>query len=235
MPERADDKACLITASWLLKTLAPEAVRQVLPFIRAKTYKSRQVIFRKGDPGTSMMVVADGRVKIRSISLENREVVFNLVERGDVFGEIALLDGHERTADAVAMGRTVLYVLERRDFLPLLRRNPEIGTQLLTTLCTRLRRTSEQVEDLVFLAQPARLAKTLLWLAKRYGRVSENGLQIDLKLSQRELGTLVGVRRESMNRQIGLWREQGLLAQQKGVITIRDVAAFESLAEQLAD
>lgn len=235
MPEPADDKASLISGSWLLKTLSPEAVRRVLPFIRTSTYKSDQVIFRKGDPGTSMMVVADGRVKIRSTSWEDREVVFNLIERGDVFGEIALLDGHERTADAIAMGSTVLYVLERRDFLPLLRGNPEIGMHLLTTLCTRLRHTSGQVEDLVFLAQAARLAKTLVWLAKRYGRPSQNGLQIDLKLSQRELGTLVGVRRESMNRQLGLWRSQGVLALQKGVITIRDVAAFEALAEELAD
>lgn len=234
MPDRADDKASLIAGSWLLKTLSPDAVRQVLPFIRAKTYKSGQVIFRRGDPGSSMMVVADGRVKIRSTSVENREVVFNLIERGDVFGEIALVDGHARTADAVAMGRTVLYVLERRDFLPLVRGNPEMAMHLLATLCTRLRRTSEQVEDLVFLAQPARLAKALLWLAKRYGRPSENGLQIDLKLSQRELGTFVGVRRESMNRQLGLWRSQGLLALQQGVITIRDAAAFEVLAEELA-
>lgn len=235
MPDLGNDKAALITGSWLLKSLPPEAVRQILPFVRTASYKRDQVVFKLGDPGTNMMMVAEGRVKICASSWDEREVVFNLIERGEVFGEITLIDGRERTADAIAMENTVLYVLERRDFMPLLRKNPEIGTELLAVFCARLRRTSEQVEDLVFLEQPARLAKTLLWLAKRYGRPSPDGVEIKVKLSQRELGTLVGVRRESMNRQLGLWKSQGILTLHNGFITIRNVATFEALAQPPPD
>jgi CRP-like cAMP-binding protein len=235
MSEQADEKLALFSSAWLFSELPAETIAQLLRYVRTASYRSNQIIFSRNDPGTSMMVVAAGRVKIRSKSWDGREVVFNLIERGEVFGEIALLDGRERTADAVAMGPTVLLVLERRDFLPVVRRNAEVGVRLLDVLCQRLRRTSQQVEDLLFLEHPARLAKTLLWLAKRYGAKSRDGVAIELKLSQRELGTFVGVRREAMNRQLSNWRTEGLISVKAGLITIPDIAAFEALAEGLGD
>lgn len=235
MATRLDRRQSLASSVWLFRDLAPQAVALLVRHMRTAKYRTDQVIFRKGDPGTSMMLVSEGRVKISSRSWDGREVVLNLIDTGEVMGEIALLDGHERTADAIAMAPTTLQVLDRRDFLPVLRQNPEIGIRLISVLCQRLRRTSEQVEDLVFLEQGSRLAKVLLWLATRYGETSPDGVAIAVKLSQRELGTLVGVRREAMNRQLAAWRAAGLVQLRRGYITIPDLAAFEAMAETLPD
>ncbi len=233
MATRTDQARAVASSIWLFQDLPRSATDLVLRHMRSVRYRPDQVIFRKGDPGTSMMLVVSGRVKICSSSWDGREVVLNLIDAGEVLGEIALLDGRERTADAIAMEATTLHVLDRRDFLPVLRQNPDIGIRLLSVLCQRLRRTSEQVEDLVFLEHAVRLAKILLWLARRYGRSSPDGVAIALKLSQRELGTLVGVRRESMNRQLAAWRAAGLIDMSRGQITIPDVAAFEAMVEML--
>ena len=229
------DKKAVLSQVWLFEGLPEEALDRIVPYTRTVRFKSGETIIEKGDPGTSMMAVGKGRVKIRSVFWDGREIVFNIIDRGEVFGEIALLDGQKRTADAVAMNDTVLYVLERRDLQPILHRQPEIAIRLLSVLCDRVRRTSEQVEDLMFLDQPLRLAKVLLWLAKRYGRPSDEGVALQIHLSQRELGTLVGVRREAMNRQLSLWREAGLVIVENGIITIADAQAFETMVEALED
>ncbi len=233
MATRTDQARSALSSIWLFRDLPQSATDLLLRHMRAVRFLPNQIIFRKGEAGASMMLVVEGRVKICSRSWDGREVVLNLIDAGEVLGEIALLDGRERTADAIAMEATTLHVLDRRDFLPVLRQNPDIGIRLLSVLCQRLRRTSEQVEDLVFLEHPARLAKILLWLATRYGRSSADGVAIAVKLSQRELGTLVGVRREAMNRQLAAWRAAGLIGQSRGLITIPDVAAFEAMVEAL--
>lgn len=231
--DRVAEKRALLSSTWLFRDLSAEAIDQLVRYTRTAVFAPNETIFAKGDNGTSMMIVAEGRVKVRSTHWDDREIIFNIIDRGEVFGEIALLDGGERTADTIAMGRTVLFVLERRDLLPVLQRSPDVAIKLLSVVCQRIRRTSEQVEDFLFLGQPKRLAKTLLWLAKRYGQPSEDGIAIRLRLSQRELGSLVGVRREAMNRQLSAWRTEGMIGLDGRVITIPDVKAFERLVEAL--
>ena len=105
--------------------------------------------------------------------------------------------------------------------------------KLIQVLCQRLRQTSEQLEDTVFLLQSARLGKTLLRLAEKYGQPVDDGIKIDLKLSQREFGNLVGIRREAMNRQLAEWREAGLITVENGFVTIPNTENFEEYIEEL--
>ena len=224
-------KKTLLSSVWLFKDLPTDVIDQLVLHLRAETYPQNKVIVSKGDMGTSMMIIAEGRVKIGATFWAGREMVFNIMDSGEVFGEIALLDGRERTADAIAMEKTVLYVLERRDLLPVLRRNPEVGIRMLSLLCERFRWVAGQVEDAQFLEHPIRLAKVFLWLAERYGRVAPDGIAIEISLSQRELGAFVGVRREAMNRQLGAWREEGLIDVKDGTITLLKKEAFEFMTE----
>jgi CRP/FNR family transcriptional regulator, cyclic AMP receptor protein len=113
-------KRSLLSRHFLLAQLAPEELDRVLQVAGERRFKNGQVIFQKGDPGTSMMAVLEGRVRIGAYSEDGKEIILNIVEPGQVFGEIALLDGKERTADATAMGPTNLLVLDRRDFIPFL-------------------------------------------------------------------------------------------------------------------
>ena len=137
--------------------------------------KRGAVLFRKDDPGSTLYAVCEGAVRISVPSKQGQDAIFNIVSRGEIFGEIALLDGGNRTADAIAIEDSELMLIERREFLPVLRAHPEVAINLIEILCSRLRRTSEQVEDIVFLDLPGRLAKALLALQRRGGGKSERG------------------------------------------------------------
>ena len=138
---------------------------------RRATYAPGQAIFRKGDAGLGLFAVLSGLVRISLPSENGRELVLRLIGPNEVFGEIALLDGGQRTADASAAANCHLLFLDRRDFLAALADEPGFGIKLLAFLCRRLRQTSEQVEDLTFADPSIRLAKALLQLAERQGTI----------------------------------------------------------------
>jgi CRP/FNR family cyclic AMP-dependent transcriptional regulator len=187
-------------------------------------------IFAKGDPGNSMMAVLKGRVVISAPSPDGRQVVLTVMREGDVFGEIALLDGNERTADATAMDDCELLIVPRRSLLALLERRPDLCIDLLVVLCERLRRTNEQVEDLAFLDLEARIAKVLVRLIEESGGKDHSSTRpVGVKISQRALGELVGGSRESVNKHLQDWKRSGIIAIEKGAIVIRDWPALEAL------
>ncbi len=130
--------------------------------------------------------------------------MFNLFGKGAIFGEIALLDGGPRTADAVAITDCELFVIERRDFLPIMREEPEVAVRMIEILCSRVRRTTEQAENLMFMPLRGRLAKALLQLSEGDGRNSERKAVV----TQKDLGNLIGMSRESTNRQLRVWEDQ---------------------------
>jgi CRP/FNR family transcriptional regulator, cyclic AMP receptor protein len=175
--------------------------------------------------------VLAGQVRISSPSPDGREIVLNMINAGEVFGEIALLDGKDRTADAVAQTDCELLVIERRSFVPFLTSNPEVALRLLAVLCDRLRRTTEQVEDMLFRDLPSRLAKKLLNLAAASDERTAGGARIATRLSQREIGTMVGMSRESVNKQLRQWQLDGIVASEQGCILLIDERALQNLAE----
>lgn len=217
--DRANRRA-LLARHFLLAQLDEASLDSLLMVATERKVSDAQVIFQKGDPGTSMMAVLNGRVRIGAYSEEGREIILNIIESGQLFGEVALLDQKKRSADATAMGETRLLVLDRRDFIPFLEQNAKIVIQLLHVLCERVRQTSELVESIAFLEFNARLAKLLLQLADRYGQETDQGLLIDLRISQSDLGHLIASSRESVNRQLNAWAQDGITSQEQGRITI---------------
>ena len=147
------------------------------------------VIFTKGDPGMGLMGVLAGTVKISVPSAEGHDIVLNIIHEGEIFGEIALLDGCPRTADASAMTDCVLMVVERRDFIPFLRRHPDLMMKIIEILCTRLRRTSEQVQELTLFNLPANLAKALLRLTDKAQAPKSTP---KVTITQREISQRIG-------------------------------------------
>lgn len=225
------DKRALLAQHFLLAQLGPDELDRLVAMATERSFRGGQVIFQKGEPGTSLMAVLSGRVRISAYSEDGKEMILNIVEPGQLFGEIALLDGKERTADATAMGSTALLVLDRRHFVPFLERNPKIAVRLLELLCERVRRTSELVENVAFLDFSARLARLLARLAESYGEARADGaVRINLRLSQQDLGNLIATTRESVNRQLSAWQQDGLIALEQGRITILDPDALEDLS-----
>ena len=221
--EATIDKQAVLAGHLMFGQLSADERDRLVTYMRVARHPRRTVLFRKGDPGTNMMVVLRGRVKICTHSEDGKELVLNLVNPGEVFGEIALLDGSDRTADAVTLEECELLVLERRDFVPFLGRHPEACMKLFRVLCERIRRTSELLEEALFLEGPSRLAKRLVRLAEVFGKPVARGIRIDLRLSQQQLGSMVGMSRESMNKLLGQWRRDNLIEFDDGYITIRDL------------
>ena len=186
------------------------------------------VIFEKGDSGIGLIGVLAGSVKVSVSSLEGREVVLNIIRAGEIFGEIALLDGRPRTADATAMTDCELVVIERREFVTFLRGEPDAMFKLMEILCDRLRRTSDQVKDMTFLNLSVRLAKTLIGLT---ANTSAAGQKHKVRITQREIGQIVGRSRESINIQLRAWVRRGWLRLERGSVT---VLAADKLAEVAA-
>ncbi|MGH6945456.1 MAG: Crp/Fnr family transcriptional regulator [Geminicoccaceae bacterium] len=223
------DKRQVLAEHPMFGRLERDDLERLVAYMRHARYPARTVLFRKGDPGTNMLVVLSGRVKICSHSEDGKELVLNLINPGEVFGEIALLDGADRTADAVTLGECEFLVLERRDFIPFLRGHPDACMKLFDVLCQRVRQTSERLEHALFLEGASRLAKHFVYLAAVYGKPVPDGILIDLQLSQQQLGNMVGMSRESMNKQLRQWREENLIRIQDGYYVITDLNALRAM------
>ncbi len=197
-------------------------------------YPAGRTIFAKGDPGDSLMVVLEGRVRIGSQAPDGREIVLNFIEPGQLLGEIALLDGKPRTMSATALGPVQVFLLRRDAMLAFLEEKPSVAIRLIGVLCQKLRRTTEMFEEKMLLGTAPRVARGLLRLAAEHGRRTGEGLLIDLKLSQSELGAFVGLSRENVNRQLGAWRDGGILSVRDGRILIHVPGDLEILAGETA-
>ena len=220
----------ILAQAALLSSLTEVELDELAAVARTVQMTSGQPLFRKGDEGTQFYVIVRGVIRISTISAGGRETLLNLLRAGETFGEIALLDGGPRTADAVAHEASELLMIERRELLPFLDRHPEGVRRMLAAVCERLRWVSQLYEDSTFLDLPRRLAKRLLLLAKLFGRPSsEGGTRIALQLSQQDLAALMGVTRESINRQMKLFAAQGLINLDEDFIVITDVPGLEKI------
>lgn len=197
------EKAALLRRHPLFREVNPEVCERLAAQASTKHVLRGATIFSKGDAGTCLIAVCGGSVLVTAPSMQGKSAVLNQIGEGEIFGEIALLDGHPRTADAVALTDCKLMVIERRHFLPLLHSFPDVAVKLLELLCSRLRRTSEQVEDLMFLDLKSRLIKTLLRLSKTATPAGQ------ITISQNELSQIVGLSREMTNKQLQVWAKQG--------------------------
>ncbi len=177
-----------------------------------KSYRRGEVIFHQDDPGSAMHIVKSGQVKIATTSPEGEEVIMAILKDSDFFGELSLLDGKPRSANAVAMQATQTLTLRRGDFMDMLSKHSEMVSGVLASLSERLRRTDQLLEDAVFLDLPARLSKRLLELAQKHGVKTDKGLEIDLRLTQQDLAAALGVTRVALNRHLGRLQDEALIS-----------------------
>jgi len=227
-----DLKRNLLRDHFLFREFTPSELDELLAYARIERFRAHETVLLKGSPGTGMMAVIKGEIRISGPGADGREVIFNVLGPGDIFGEVALLDGGERSADATAATDSEVLVIERRNFLPFLERHPPVATKLLIALCAKLRRTTEQVEDLALLDLPARLAKKLLSLARTHGRQTERGLAVETTLSQGDLAKSLATSRESVNKQLARWQRDGIIRVVEGAITLLDREALRQVLEQ---
>src|SRR5258708_205083 len=209
-------KLAKLRAHALFGELGSEVIERLAACANIKKVSGGTTIFLKDDPGTGLFALSEGVVKISVPSKDGREAVLNLVYAGEIFGEIALLDGRTRTADATAMTDCELIVVDRRDFTALVRDDPKIALAMVGLLCARLRWASQQFEEVVFLNLPGRLAKLL----GRLGVKNSSSGPHKLAITQRELSQLTNTSRESINKQLQAWAKLKWLRLERGGIVV---------------
>ena len=214
----------------LFNSLSDSDLESLSECVRLQSLKKGQTLFRKGDEGSSLYIIKQGTIKIVLPSRLGDEVIVTIFSEGDFFGEMALFDGKPRSADALAMESTKIYMLNRKDFLLFLHSNINAMESILSQLTKRLRDTDDFLEGTCFLNVSARLAKKLLDLAGSYGRQDADSVYIDLDLTQKELGDMIGSTRESINKELKILRDKGLITNQENKIQIIDMVRLKRRA-----
>ena len=179
-----------------------------------------------------MVAVLSGRVRISATSSEGREITLNMIDAGEVFGEIALLDGKPRSADATAIEDSKLITVERRHFLTYLASNNDLALRVIEVLCERLRDTSETLGNFAMLDLPGRLARRLMALASEYGKLTNGRTHLEIRLSDTDLARFVGCTRETVNKQMRAWEDAGVVARDGGRIAVCKPSVLRRTAGQ---
>ena len=213
----------------LFGSLTDDDLRRLAAAARTRTYRRGQYLWYEGDPGETLVVVCDGRLKIVIGSEAGEEVVLHSIGSCEVLGELAVLDGSPRSASVVALEPTTALVLSRATVFDAMRRHPAVLEAMLRAMGRLVRRLTEQNGDLVFLDLGGRLAKLLLRLAE--GRApGKDGIVLDMHLTQSELAAMIGASRPAVNRVLGLFAARGLIEVDGQVIVLKDVPGLQHRA-----
>ena len=208
----------------LFHNLSAEVRDKIVARARMRRFANRETIFSAGDPRESLMAIMTGTVQISGFAPDGRQIVLAILHAGEVFGEIALLDGKARSADARAMADCTVAVIDRSDVVDLLDRHPEAWRSFVEVLCARLRSTDEHLVEIALLDLPSRLAHALL----RFAEPGKQGPRA-VRLSQRDLGNIVSASRERVNHWLQEWQRAGVVKVAKGAILLLDEKRLQDL------
>jgi CRP-like cAMP-binding protein len=232
MPPPTIDRRALLERLAIFSELAPAELDAVVAVTSAKVFAARQVVVREGEPAEMAFAVVYGRLKVVKASGSGHEAVLAVLRKGEVFGELAILDGGVRSATVIALAPTILLAIDRRKLHALLQKEATVAYKLLLMLARRLRRLggAREAPDV-----PTRLAKQLVQFAEDDGERVADGVRLRTELSQRELGGMIGATRESVNKNLAALVRRGLVrtdGRQLVVVDLDALRAFTGNAPQ---
>src|SRR6516164_5842627 len=214
--------AVMLKMNPMFADLGADELQRMSALCRTRHLGAGEMLFHKGDAGDALFAVRRGQIRIETGASDGSRLTLNFLGPGDLFGEVAVLDGQNRTADAAAGEPTELFMLRREDFLGFLEREPRVAVKLIMLLCQRIRWQSERMEESLLQPLPVRLARRLCALAADFGS--------EVHISQEQLGVFVGAARESVNRQLQAWRKEGILDLQRGRILLQNLTRLTAIA-----
>ncbi len=228
-----DEREAINGGRWF-SSLSPSLRHDILRCTYVKRYKDSALITARGDTADEWIACARGAVRVSSTSLSGKQITLTYVEPGIWFGDVAILDGDQRTHDAYAHGDTTIVCVARADFHKILAQHSELYQALLRLQARRIRLLFGLVEDLNTLPLRARLAKQLLHLARSYGVTSlanEGEVRIGLHLAQEELAQLLGASRQRVNQELKAMEREDALRIEPGGLVVRDRSALMRISE----
>jgi CRP-like cAMP-binding protein len=229
----ATSTAAALARVRLFAGLEMRELEHIAESMRIRRFRRGEVVFHEGDPGDALFVVASGSIKIGLPSDAGDEAILATVRPGDFFGELALLDGAPRSATATALERTETLVLPRDRFRELVNGHPQLRDALLAALAGELRRLTRHVEELHFLDIEGRLAARLARLADEDGASADGGtIRLDLPFTQGDLAAMIGCTRQSVNKLLSLFVDEGMIRMERDAIVILDRQRLERAAHR---
>jgi len=219
-PSATPNKLWYLKHIRLFDGISPSAMQEMEKITRMEEVKKRQPLYLPGDPSTSIYLLKQGRVKIASTAPSGKEVTFEILEPGEIFGELDVLEDAVRSTSAEALDDALICVIPRKDFDQYLSMHPNVTIKLTKLIGLRLKKIQSRVEDLVFRDVPARLAHLLLELRKSEGVPEGAGTRLRVKLTHQEMANLIGCSRETVSTTLGQFRDEGLIHTDGRSITI---------------
>jgi CRP-like cAMP-binding protein len=221
----------LLGKTALFGTLADVDRAAIAGRMRRVQFDGDQMIFSRGDPGRDIYLVLEGRIRLSILSSDGRELSFAHAGPGSVFGEIATLDGGERTAGATAISRVTAMALPQRAMMELIENNPKVALAAIRFLCTRLRETDQRLEAIALHRIEVRLARLLLSALKLQSPSAEGEeVPLDLGMSQGELALLIGASRPKVNIALTMLQDMGAISR-KGSKLLCNTEVLQEIAE----
>lgn len=213
----------------LFEQLTPEQAERLDRNTLIGAYPRRSLIYAPGEPGQSVLLLAEGRVKIKDITPDGKETILAFIEEGEIFGELAFLDGEDRQEYAEAVEDSQILAIRRQDFLWLMESRPDVALHITKLIGFRRRRIENRLRNVLFLPSRERLLRLLLELIEDHGERHGNRCEIRLPLSHQDLASLIGITREMVSHVLGALQAEGLVQVQRRRITVLD---FQKLADQ---
>jgi len=204
----------------LFDGITPSEMQEMEKITHMEEVKKRQPLYLPGDPSSNVYLLKRGRVKIANTSPNGKEVTFDILEAGEVFGELDVLENAPRSTAAEALDDALICVIPRKDFDQYLAMHPKVTIKLTKLIGLRLKKIQSRVEDLVFRDVPARLAHLLLELSQSDGVKEPNGIRVKAKLTHQEMANLIGCSRETVSTTLGQFRDEGYVQLDGRTITL---------------
>ena len=222
----AEDISRMMPANALISSWGAAELQDLLERAQLCPMKKGDVLLHQGDAGDYLIILLDGTIRVSMVASNGREIILDYLEPGAVIGEIALLDGGERTASVTALGEGKYLKLGAKAFRDVLEKHPSVAWRLLRVMARRLRNANNTIESDRAYASGPRLARTL----QRLMQQGAEGAALRLDLSQSELGAFAGISRENINRQLGAWSDAGIVALESGRVRVLDRDVLEEIA-----
>ncbi|OGF53774.1 MAG: hypothetical protein A2Z21_03455 [Candidatus Fraserbacteria bacterium RBG_16_55_9] len=190
-------------------------------------YQKGEVVYQPGDVDESLYYIKSGKVKLAYLDESGRKLTLTILGEGEIFGEMVLIGKGKRELMAQVLQEAFIYEIERVHFLELLRQDPELSLEVMELFGRRTRDIERKLEDLVFKDIPTRLSRQILQLIEEHGVETGDGIQIDFKITHKELADLIGSARENTTSALNRLAKEGILDKKRYRITVKDEARLK--------
>ncbi len=209
--------------------LDDNALDKILSIGSKKRFEKESVILLEEDAGSAFFVIIKGKVKVSKSGTDEKEVIFSILAESDFFGEMALLDGQNRSASVIATEETELFIIQRTDFLNLLKEHSEISIALLQELTKRLRAADAKIKSLSLKDAEGKVATVILQLADDIGKIKQGIVELDKLPLQQDLANMAGTSRETISRTLHTFAKKGLIELDGSKLRILNYESFKEM------